>query len=53
MNVDKFVKLGYCGLCSKKLQPIKDNRANGKYGRDWKQRRFHIKCWKTLNDSDY
>jgi len=53
IHVDEFVKLGYCGLCSKKLQPIKDNRVNGRFGRDWKQRRFHIKCWKMLNDSDY
>jgi len=53
VHVNEYVKRGYCGLCTKKLQPIKNNRANGGMGSDWKRRRLHIKCWKTLNDSDY
>ena len=26
---------------------------NGGSGKDWKTRRYHIKCWKTLKDSEY
>jgi hypothetical protein len=53
LHVRKYTEKGHCELCSKKLQPIKDNRANGGMGSDWKGRRFHIKCWKTLNEADY
>jgi hypothetical protein len=52
-DVDLLIPQGYCGLCSKKLQPIKNNRRNGKAGKDWKRRRYHVKCWKALKQSQY
>ena len=52
-DTDDYIDRGYCGLCTRKLQPIKNKRYNGGSGKDWKTRRYHIKCWKTLKDSEY
>ncbi len=49
-DVDEHIAQGYCGLCAKKLQPIKNKRMNGRYGKDWRGRRFHLKCWRIISD---
>ena len=52
-HVDPHIEQGYCGLCAKKLQPIKNQRRNGGMGSDWKSRRLHITCWRKLNESGF
>lgn len=52
-DVASFTSNGYCGFCAKKLQPIKNKRVNGGEGKDWKYRRFHVKCWKFLKDQEF
>jgi hypothetical protein len=52
-EIAAYITKGYCGLCSKKLHPIKNRRINGKVGKDWKSRRFHIKCWKILKRYEF
>lgn len=44
---------GHCLLCKKKLVPIGINRTNGKQTHtDWKNRKYHKKCWKIMKNND-
>jgi len=40
-----------CKWCGKSLVTIGNDRKNGKHHDDWKDRKLHKKCWKTLNDA--
>lgn len=38
----------FCDWCGKRLSPIRDRRKNGGMKKDWDERAFHLKCWKTM-----
>ena len=40
-----------CERCGQALQPIGDQRKNGKeHLKDWPERKYHEKCWNELQD---
>ncbi len=44
-----------CEYCNKPLKKIGTQRSNGKifegnHGKDWKERKYHKKCWKEIQE---